>query len=241
MTSKPQSDHGKWQALDQQYPGVWHARYRVPNFNSNAVAIQSADSWLIYSPGPGVLETFSALQGSTHQHDSARRVDLLLPNHWHHLGLPCWRERYPEGKNWCSAKARKRLKKLYPETTFEVLEDRQTVSDERFLVRLPPGHRGGDVWLCQKELWVVCDSFLNYARLSNQPVARFLQKALGAAPGLKMSAVVRHYILNDRANFRRWLEQELNENPPLTLLPSHGEVFRGSTLKQELSRLASQL
>ena len=98
----------------------------------------------------------------------------------------------------------------------------------------------GDVWVCrarEQGVWITCDSFLNYPRLSNQPLARKLQQWLGAAPGLKMSQVVKWFLLNDRKAFKNWALSHLESYPPVLLIPGHGEPEEDSQLAERLRAL----
>ena len=81
---------------------------------------------------------------------------------------------------------------------------------------------------------------MNYDRVSNQPFARFMQKLLGAAPGLKMSQVVKWFILDDRKAFKAWALKRLAKDQPVTLIPSHGEVLHSPTLHNQIMRLLTR-
>ena len=126
-----------------------------------------------------------------------------MPNSYHHLGVEAWLKQFPESKLYASEKATKQLqkKKALPETLeIKNLDALRTILPCNMAIIEPPGHRAGDVWLVKhaennSALWITCDSFLNYDRVSNQPFARCMQKLLGAAPGLKMSQVVKWFIM----------------------------------------------
>ncbi len=109
-------------------------------------------------------------------------------------------------------------------------------------ILIPPGHRGGDVWVSKRNedgnsLWITCDSFLNYDRVSRKPIARILQKILGAAPGLKISQFIKWLLLDEKTSFKHWVLKQLDKDRPTILIPSHGEVEVDSLLTTRLKKL----
>lgn len=218
-------------------------QYVVPNFVSNSVSIElSPNEYLIYSAGASLLDPWP------HIEDDKLKVHLLLPNAYHYMGVSAWKARFPNAKLYASEIAIAQFKK---KKDFEFSSEVLPVSElskrlpESFELVEPPGHRAGDVWLVKHasnktSLWITCDSFLNYDRVSNQPIARMMQKLLGAAPGLKMSQVVKWFILNDRSAFKKWLKDRLDQDKPVTLIPSHGEVRHSDKLADEILNLVEQ-
>jgi hypothetical protein len=218
----------KWLPIEGR-TDAWYGRYLVPNFASNSVAIAlGADEHLVVSPGESLLTDFSELFPN-YKLDLGLGLYLVLPNAYHYLGLEAWLKVYPKARVYASKQAIESLSKkgLAGDICIEELESANMALPEGARWECPPGHRGGDAWLLlphqQKWMWVVCDSFLNYPRMSNQPVARFMQKALGAAPGLKISKVIKYFILTDRATFKDWVLDRLEKFAPMILLPSHGD------------------
>ena len=86
-------------------------------------------------------------------------------------------------------------------------------------------------------MWVVCDAFFNYARYSNKIIARILQKCLKAAPGLKMSSIVKYFLIKNRKQYKAWLLKQLDQDRPTTLVMAHGEVLRSSDLPSKIKAL----
>ncbi|MCJ8169936.1 hypothetical protein [Atopomonas sediminilitoris] len=233
-----------WQALSS-HPEVHHARYLVPNFASNSIAINTApQQWLVISPGASVLDEWpgagQAPDQAQAQTENKLELSIILPNSFHYMGVSAWQARYPQAKLYASRHAIARLssKGLHG---IHALEEQQPLLPANYSFKIPPGHRGGDVWLCKtgvaEPLWITCDSFLNYARFSRQPVARLLQKALDAAPGLKISQVVKWFIMDQRQDFKAWALAQLSADQPQWLIPSHGEVAHQTELAQHLRQL----
>lgn len=220
------------------FPELHIGQYIVPNFVSNTVAIEiSPREFVVISPGAPLLAAWHE------QFPQATQLHLLFPNGYHHMGVNAWLEDFPNAKLYASTAAIKQLKqKGFGQAPIKDIEHNSMPLPKDYYLRLPPGHRAGDVWIGKQSsetggLWITCDSFLNYERLSNQPMARLLQRCLGAAPGLKISQVVKWFILNDRQRFKHWALQQLMHDKPTTLIPSHGEIKTSDTLFTQLEVL----
>lgn len=235
--------------MSQWYPvencaGVEYARYIVPNFASNTIVVNGKDDIVtVISPGESLLESF-AKKHPQHDQNQGRDIRLVMPNSFHYLGVNAWKARYPNAQLFASKKAIKRLKKQGVQGVSEIQRGIPTMTGRGFWA-IPPGHRGGDVWLCvpldgKGWLWVTCDSFLHYPRLSNQPMARFIQRVMGAAPGLKLSRVIKYLLLSDRRAFKAWCTKFIADYPPSMLLPSHGDLLTDKDLPLRLQALIDQ-
>ncbi len=233
---------------------IWHplpghddirvGQYIVPNFVSNSVAIKvDASDYVIISPGEPLINSWP----DEWPHENAT-MHLVMPNGFHYMGVNAWQQAFPQHRLYAARGAIKRLIKqgVAAPGDIHALEDTPPPLSDDYHFLFPPGHRAHDTWLRKynrregSSLWVTCDSFLNYERLSNQPVAKSLQKLLGAAPGLKMSQVVKWFILNDRKRFKRWALEQIKQDRPVTLIPSHGEVLSDIQLGAQLSSIIQQ-
>jgi len=221
---------------------VGYARYIVPNFASNSVFIGAKDSNVtVISPGKSLLDGFAELHPHLDQ-DAGKKLTIVMPNSYHYMGVKSWLERYSNATLKATAQAVNSLRaKGFDSVDIQVLQDGDEGPVEGSTWLVPPGHRGGDVWLVVKNedqcLWVTCDSFLNYPRMSNQPIARLTQRLMGAAPGLKLSKVIKYVLLTDRVSFKQWCLEVVALHAPTTLLPSHGEVLEGESVAQEIRAL----
>ena len=221
----------------EEHPEIFYGQYIVPNFISNSIAIRCSEShWLILSPGKEMLNQLPEGLDPDNHH-----LSIVFPNSFHHMGVKAWIEKFPNHSLYASQKAAKRLATLGFDN-IQALESKQPEIPEGYKFAVPPGHRGGDIWLCKitenaANVWITCDSFLNYERVSNQPIARFLQKLLGAAPGLKISQVIKWLIMDKYSAFKPWVLKQLAEDKPEILIPSHGEIDRDKDLTSRLEQL----
>jgi hypothetical protein len=231
---------------------IWHpvenhsdilvGQYIVPNFISNSIAIKASPSDIVViSPGQPLLENCPKEWLET-----GVTLHLVMPNSFHYMGVAAWCKAFPQHKLYASKGAIKRLSKvanLDSSQKLIALESQQPPLPFEYSFLFPPGHRGHDVWLkkfnksSNTSLWITCDSFLNYDRMSNQPIAKAMQRMLDAAPGLKMSQVIKWFILDDKTKFKAWALAQIRNDQPFTLIPSHGEIAHSENLPEQLSTL----
>jgi len=241
-----------WRGVEG-FDGVVFARYVVPNFASNCVVVEAQARVTVISPGKSLLDSFIARHPELLESEGAA-LDIVMPNGYHYMGVESWMQVFPNARLFASKQAIKRLSTkgltnvlaMEPNTKF-MGHSASSGSQIQGKWVIPPGHRGGDVWLVLDGrkgleardgwLWITCDSFLNYPRVSNQPIARFMQRALGAAPGLKLSQVIKYLLLTDKKSFRAWCIDFIAQCPPRTLLPSHGDPRSSESLSLEIEQL----
>lgn len=221
------------------HPELYVGQYLVPNFMSNSLALKdSRNDWLFISPGASLIDDW---RGRLRGDCDPANISLVMPNAYHFMGVERWLLEFPRARLYASRKAKKRLNKKGLGNIL-ALEDQSPPLPHGYSWKFPPGHRGGDVWLCKDDpsrgnVWITCDSFLNYERLSNRGVARAMQRLLGAAPGLKMSQVIKWLIVDDRDAFKHWALECLAQCPPSLLIPSHGELDAQPELADRLKNL----
>lgn len=235
-----------WYPVDQ-HPELLMGKYIVPNFSSNSIALKilgtqaSTDEFLIISPGVSLLKHWKTL-GFTAQ----AKAHIIMPNAYHYMGVSAWQKAFPNNTLYASQSAIPRLisKGIAKQGGIISLENQLPPLPENYSILFPPGHRAGDVWLkkemTNESLWVTCDSFLNHPKMSNQPIARLMQRLLGAAPGLKMSQVVKWLILNDKKAFKIWALNQLSKDNPTVLIPSHGEITHDKDLASQIQKMIQE-
>jgi len=221
----------------EEHSEVFFGQYIVPNFISNSIAIRASENhWVLISPGEKMLSEWSEKWKR-----KETKVSIIFPNAFHYMGVSAWLNAFPDAILYASKKAKKRLIKKGFNDILSLEKNRPDLP-AGYKVLIPPGHRGGDIWLSKQgndnnNLWITCDSFLNYERVSNQPIARTLQAVLGAAPGLKISQVIKWLLLDGKAKFKPWVLSQLEKDRPSILIPSHGEVEHDEMLTEKLRAL----
>ncbi|GAA3917102.1 hypothetical protein [Litoribacillus peritrichatus] len=229
-----------WHTLES-HPELRFGQYVVPNFVSNSVALKVDDNeFVVVSPGKSLLENWPA----EWQNENVK-LHIIMPNGFHYMGVEAWQAAFPRHTLYASCHAIGRLVEkgvANKASGIVALEDHQPPLPKGYSVLFPPGHRAGDVWLKKERefgltTWITCDSFLNYERMSNQPIAKAMQRLLGAAPGLKISQVVKWYIIEDKKAFKHWALDLLETETLYTLIPSHGEIAEREGLGDEIKAL----
>jgi len=224
-----------WHAIDEG-AGLWSAEYRVPGYPCRSSALRLTDGrLLVFSPGPG-LEGGAA--------DSLGDVGVLLaPNSFHHLGLPAWRERFPEATVVAAPGAPDPLARQGC-TGVVALDCARALLPTHATLHEVPATRIGEAWLAvttdRGVVWVVGDAIFNMLRLARRLRPRLIQRLTKAAPGLSMSQVMKWGGLTSRKRFGEWLVARIDADEPAVLVPLHGAVFDGPKLPDALRRLARE-
>lgn len=164
---------------------------------------------------------------------------LLAPNHYHHLSLPKFRERYPEARVACAEAAIPRLRKKGNDRLCTLAEIAgELPSGARYLV--PSGLRNGEAWVSlpveQGRVWIVCDAFFNLNRPVRGPMGWAL-RATATVGGLRIGDTFRWLAVADRRAYRDWTLYRLAEERPSVLVVSHGDPLESRDLGDQLASL----
>lgn len=162
---------------------------------------------------------------------------LFAPNHFHHLSLQRFRERWPDAVAVASEAALPRLR----DKGHEGLGGLESAS-----ALLPPGAtwlrcegtKSGEAWLSVPRgagrAWIVCDAFFHVTRPLSGMTGLAL-RALAVAPGLRVSRTFRWLAVRDRAAYRAWALEKIAREAPSELHVSHGETLAAADLPARLT------
>ncbi len=199
---------------------------------------------LVRLPGGGLLvhsptwvgpETFAKVQAF-----GEPRV-LFAPNHFHHLFLARFREKWPAARTVAGRVALRRLRRL-GHAAIEPVDAVASLlpGDARWLECA--GTRAGETFLSlaveDHRTWVVCDAFFNIAR-ARGPVG-VVMRALKGTPGLSIGQTFNWLALNDRPTYRSWILAALERERPTALWMSHGETVARDDLPHVLAELVTK-
>lgn len=225
-------------ALTEVLPGIWSAEKDVGGGWHNAMYVVRLRSGglLVHSPtrmGDALLDRIEALGP----------VEVLFaPNHFHHLGLPRYRARFPEAIVVASEGARPRLLAKGYAPVAELAEAEALLPEGAHWLRCE-GLKNGEVFLSLDaggtRTWIVCDAFFHETR-PTRGLRTLLFRGLGVAPGLRIGRTFGWVGLRDRRAYRAWLEQALERERPARILVSHGtpiDVGDGEALRAEIARM----
>jgi hypothetical protein len=209
------------------------AEYPVHGWSGRTTVIgEPGGDFAVYNPGAGIApELREALR-------RRGRVALLVAaNHFHHLGVPAWREAFPSALAIASTLAVPRLRAQGIEASgYDGIE---LPAGARILE--PMGLKNGEVWLSvattSGRCWIVGDAFFHVLRTPRNPAGLMLWMT-GTTPGLRIGSTLRWLGIGEPRAYRDWLEAALAAERPEMLVPAHGAVLRDPQLTQRLAALA---
>ncbi len=196
--------------------------------------------------GDGGLLVHSPTRMGTKTYDTIEKHGtpqiLFAPNNYHHLGLPSYRERYPEAAVVASRKALPRLSDK-GNKGLKAAEDVQADLPQGMRFLVSEGTKSGETFLSipseQGRTWIVCDAFFN----APGPIAGaqgVLLKMLRTAPGFCVGTTFWLLALKNTKAYLQWLKAKLDEEKPTRLLFSHGAPLEGDDLPERIWQLAQR-
>jgi hypothetical protein len=163
---------------------------------------------------------------------------LFAPNHFHHLSLARFRERWPDAIAVAGGLALPRLRRLGHEAVARVDEAAAALPQGARWLECA-GTRAGETFLSLpiegRRAWVVCDAFFNIGRVTG-PVG-LVMRSLKGGPGLSIGQTFNWVALKDRATYRAWILDALERERPTELWMSHGETVTRDDLPEVLAEL----
>lgn len=226
-----------WEVFDQERPllGAIYGRQRVRMF---AFGLKGGGLCVV-SPGTGVTEEqYAALERF------GKPRFLLAPNHYHNGGLAPWQAKYPEAKVVSYPRGIPRLQKQVPGVSILGLEELQAALPEGVRLLIPTMAKQGEAWISAKTsqgtAWYTVDGIINEPRLPKGPVG-WLMWVLGFRAGLTINNFFKRVFLEDKKAFKAWLLEQLSQDQPTLLIPSHGRVLRDPELTKKLTAIAETI
>lgn len=211
-----------WRIFDAAVPLLTY-EYNFGAGSATAIAVGTGDGVVVVSPPCGV---------SAGVFDDLARFGpvraLVAPNGFHHMGLAHWRARFPAARLFTPAQAIERVKKKTGLDGFEPLSSARPLLGARLeLVDLPHCKTGETLVRVQSErglVWYFADVVTNMAALPDHPIAKWIFKLSGSAPGLKFNNLAGLVMVGNKRELKRWLATQMASDSPGWLIPSHGNV-----------------
>jgi hypothetical protein len=162
---------------------------------------------------------------------------LLAPNHFHHIGIPAWKARFPDATVVAHPRALARLRKKVPGVTIEDLAPLEAALPEGVRVFGPPMAKQGETWVSVKTKegagWFVTDGIVNEQRLPGGLTGVIIRLA-GFRTELMTNPFFKRFFLADKAAYKAWIGTELDRDNPVLFIPSHGAPLRGPDVSSRL-------
>jgi hypothetical protein len=209
--------------IEKVVPSGWSLNMTLVRLDDGGV--------LVHSPTWIDDDTFARVE----EHGEPRV--LFAPNHFHHLSLKRFADKYPRARVVAGSGAIARIIKqsgIVPRPVHEV-EDMMP-KGTRWLEC--EGTSAGETWLSlreEREL-LVSDAFFNVNR-EVTGAAGFVLGALKTFPGLSLGQTFKWFALGSYAAFAAWAKRELARDAPTKLWTSHGDEEEGDDLVERLTTL----
>ncbi len=211
-----------WKVFDEGLPILTH-EYSFGPGAANALAVGGERGLIVVSPPcrarAGVFDELG-------RYGMVRA--LVAPNAYHTMGVAEWKARFPDADVYAPAQSIARLRKVSGEQRIRPIDDIQAIAGKRVRFVDMPHYRTGETLICidssQGLVWYVTDVILNMKSLPSHPVARWLFRVSGSAPGLRFNNIAPLFMVRDRRALRRWILAEASRQKPRWIIPAHGEI-----------------
>lgn len=213
---------GTWQVFDDQTP-VLTFEYSFGPGLATALAVGGADGLVVVSPPCWVS---AAVFDTLAQFGPVRA--LVASNAYHHMGLSEWKARFPDAQVFAPAQSIARVEKKTGLGSIRPLAEADAFTGPRLELIDMPHYRTGEVLVridtARGLAWYVTDIIFNFPDLPPHPIARFVFRITGSAPGLRWNNIAPFIMMKDKGAVRRWLAAEAASKPPRWLIPAHGGI-----------------
>jgi hypothetical protein len=207
--------------LTDQRVEIWSHVYPAGVLEARVVVVKHEDAFTVYGAGINMSESF----GEKFKVDSQTSFDLFVPNAWHNLGIKEWSNTFPKAKVYAHHNALPRLSRK----GFTHILPAENFSSPLIKQRSYEESKTGELWLDIDakvgHVWLIGDAFFNLAELPKNRILRSIFKLLRNGPGLRISRLFLMTAIKDRAHYKTWLSKAIENEPPVCLIPSHGEVL----------------
>ena len=210
-----------WQVFDPELPVLTY-EYSFGPGTSNALAVGGEGGLIVASPP---YRASDAVFDELARYGTVRA--LVATNAFHHLGIPEWKQRFPEATVFAPVQSMARVAR---KTNLDVrpLAEANAIGGPRVELIDMPYYRTGEALIKIRTsrglAWHVTDIILNITQLPKNPLVRFLFTFSGSAPGLRYNNVGPRFMVKDLPALKQWLEQEYAKAPPRWMIVTHGEI-----------------
>jgi hypothetical protein len=223
-----------WQVVDP-HP-ILMSEYCFGPGMANALAVGVDGGLVVISPpvkpALGLFEELS-------QHGPVNA--LVASNAFHYMGIPAWKDRFPDAQIFAPAQSIARVEKQTRLSGIRPLADAAAISGSRLELIDMPHYKTGEVLVRIKTdrglVWYVTDIVMNLQALPKQLVFRLMFQLSGTAPGLRFNNIAPLFMVKDKKALKRWLASEVDSAPPSRLIPSHGAIVEVGADVERVRRL----
>ena len=228
-----------WRPLSPDGSVRW-LKYSWGPVTANTLAARLEDgTWLVVSPAssptPAVLDELAK--------DGDVSV-LVAPNAYHHLGQPAWRARFPGALSYAPEGALGRLARKSPGVPYRPIGELVPRLPSYVEMFLPDGQKTPDMLVRASPqgntVWWMGDQFSNLGAGDQIWLLRVLAPLhdfiSGSGLGYRRNGKPEMVYVSDRAAWLRSIREEVEKNPPVAVVPAHGDA-----VVEETARRTSEL
>lgn len=216
----------KWRVIDADLP-ILTFRYSFGPGLAESLAIGVPGGLAVVSPPCGVAPS---VIDELHTFGNVRA--LVAPNAFHHLGIPLWKEHFPDVPVFAPAQSVARVMKYSRQEVKPISESSDLLRGGNVEMIDMPHYRTGEVLVradtARGHAWYVTDCVMNWPGMPKNLLIRAAFGLTRSAPGLRFNNVSALFMMKDRRAVRRWLVEQIDAKPPHLLVPCHGDVVEMS-------------
>lgn len=211
-----------WKVFDSELPMLTY-EYSFGPGTANALAVGGEGGLIVASPPYRAADSaFNELAS----HGPVRA--LIATNAFHHMGIPEWKERFPDAEIYAPAQSIARVEgKTKLHGILPVGRANGIAGPHLEFVDMP-FYRTGEALIKIRTgrglAWHVTDIILNITELPKPWLIRFLFKISGSGPGLCYNNIGPRFMVRDLPALKKWLAEEYAKDRPRWLSVSHGEI-----------------
>lgn len=165
---------------------------------------------------------------------------LVAPNHYHHMSMKRFRERFPAARAVTSTTAAPRLVRQGHTGLGAVTDVTSLLPGGARLIEAPFTKNGETLLSLETEhgrTWIVCDAFFHVTRPTTGAMGVAL-RMLNTTPGLRVGRTYRWLAVADRARYLDWMSGLVKDERPRAIQFAHGEPLVADDLADLLLEAA---
>ncbi len=227
-----------WEVLDAAFP-LWTWPYSFGSGRANALAIGIEGGLAVVSPPCNVPDA---------AYDAVREKGpvkaLVASNAFHHLGLPAWKQQFPEAAVFAPAQSLARIEKQSGLSGIRPLAELAPIAGPRVdFIDLPHfKDKLGEALVRARTdagcVWYTTDILMNIPELPVLSAFGVLFRLTGTAPGFRFGNLPAMLMVRDKTALKRFLMETAEQDPPSLVVTAHGVPAR---LQQPMAELRAVL
>lgn len=166
---------------------------------------------------------------------------LVASNAYHHMGLPSWKERFPDAPIFAPVQSIARVEKHAKLTGIHPVAEMGKLLGDRVEILDMPHYRSGEILVRWRVdggwSWYVTDVIMNMSQTPRTFPFGLIFKWTKSAPGFRRNALAASFMVKDKRALYAWIAEQAQKTPPGLVVACHGEPVRLADPPAEVSAL----